>query len=182
MAEGISPVARHRRACEGFGDVVGQVGERWHEGSPCPVWDARGVLEHVIGFHEVLLLRPLGIRANRPRDDMAGRWTVTQSAIFAALEAAGDRAGALPGATSFDIDGVLPTLTIEVLVHTWDLGQAAEVPVRLDPELCGVALAGARRNEAELRSSGMFGPPVAVDEDAAVQDRLLGFLGRDPRW
>lgn len=37
-------------------------------------WDARGVLEHVIGFHEVLLLlRPLGIRADRPKNDVPGR-------------------------------------------------------------------------------------------------------------
>ena len=62
-------IYRHRRACYGFGAVVEQVGERWERPSPCPEWDARDVLEHVIGFHEVLLFRPLGIKANRPRDD-----------------------------------------------------------------------------------------------------------------
>jgi len=28
----------------------------------------------------------------------------------------------------------------------------------------------------------MFGPPVSVPDDAPVQDRLLGFFGRDPAW
>ena len=45
-----------------MGDVVGQVGERWRRRSLCPVWDARGVLEHVIGFHKVLLLRPADVQ------------------------------------------------------------------------------------------------------------------------
>jgi hypothetical protein len=31
-----------------------------------------------------------------------------------------------------------------------------------------------------LRSSGQYGPAVAVPDDADVQTRLLGFIGRDP--
>ena len=57
---------RHRRACVGFGAVVDRVGERWDRPSPCPEWDARGVLEHVIGFHDVLLLVPLGAKPDPP--------------------------------------------------------------------------------------------------------------------
>jgi hypothetical protein len=34
--------------------------------------------------------------------------------------------------------------------------------------------------EALLRSSGQYGPAVAVPEDADVQTRLLAFIGRDP--
>jgi hypothetical protein len=34
--------------------------------------------------------------------------------------------------------------------------------------------------EALMRSSGQFGPPVPVPDDAGVQARLLGFIGRDP--
>lgn len=29
---------------------------------------------------------------------------------------------------------------------------------------------------------GLFGPPVAVDDDAPLLDRLLGLTGRDPAW
>src|SRR5215472_17729152 len=31
------------------------------------------------------------------------------------------------------------------------------------------------------RQIGVFGPPVAVPDDAPLQDRLLGMVGRDPR-
>ena len=76
-----APVDRHCRACAGFGQVVAQVGDRWGRPSPCAEWDARGVLEHVIGFHDVLLLRPLGAKPQRPKDDPVARWQVTEAAI-----------------------------------------------------------------------------------------------------
>jgi hypothetical protein len=36
--------------------------------------------------------------------------------------------------------------------------------------------------DAVLRDSGQYGPRVVVADDARPQDRLLAFLGRDPRW
>ena len=33
-----------------------------------------------------------------------------------------------------------------------------------------------------LRSSGQYGAPVPVADDAPVVDRLMGFIGRDPAW
>jgi hypothetical protein len=48
----------HRRACDGFTEIVAGAGGRWDRQSPCTEWDARGVLEHVIGFHDALLLVP----------------------------------------------------------------------------------------------------------------------------
>ena len=33
-----------------------------------------------------------------------------------------------------------------------------------------------------LRSSGHYGPKVAVSADAPAQDQLLAFTGRDPGW
>jgi uncharacterized protein (TIGR03086 family) len=175
-------IYRHRQACYGFGSVVEQVGERWDRPSPCPEWDARGVLEHVIGFHEVLLLRPLGIKANRPKEDIPGRWETTQLVIFSALDANWSHPVPLPDDSTLDVGSLLPMLTTDVLVHTWDLARAVGVAVALDPDLCAMALSSARKNEAKLRSAGMFGPPVDVSADGNIQSRLLAFLGRDPQW
>ena len=33
-----------------------------------------------------------------------------------------------------------------------------------------------------LRTSGQYGPRVPVPDDARAQDRLIGFIGRDPAW
>ncbi len=36
--------------------------------------------------------------------------------------------------------------------------------------------------EEIMRSSGQYGPRVAVPDDADARTRMLGFIGRDPFW
>lgn len=175
-------IYRHRRACHGFGTAVEQVGDRWDAASPCADWDARALLEHVIGFHEILLLRPLGVKANRPKDDVPGRWVATQLAIFTALDANWGRPVDLPGGSVLDVAKLLPALTTDVLVHTWDLGKAIGIEPSLDEELCERALSGAQAHEAALRSTGMYSDAVAVSASATMQSRLVAYLGRNPDW
>lgn len=72
--------------------------------------------------------------------------------------------------------------TADVFMHTWDLARASGQDVRLDPDRCAAMLAGMQPIEDLLRSSGQYGPAVPVPDDAPVQDRLVGFIGRDPAW
>lgn len=52
----------HLAVCRRFGSAVRSTDGIWDRSSPCTGWRARDVLEHVIGFHDVLLLRPLGLK------------------------------------------------------------------------------------------------------------------------
>jgi uncharacterized protein (TIGR03086 family) len=72
--------------------------------------------------------------------------------------------------------------TSDVFMHTWDLARASGQDDRLDPDECATLLAGMEPIEQLLRDSGQYGPRVPVGDDAPVQDRLLGFIGRDPGW
>jgi hypothetical protein len=36
--------------------------------------------------------------------------------------------------------------------------------------------------EQMLRDSGQYGTRVPVPDNAPAQDRLIGFIGRDPSW
>ena len=120
-------VDQHRRACDGFSRVAALVQpDQWERPTPCSEWDARELVEHVIGFHDFLLLRPMGVRANRPRTDSAARWEATRTAIFTALDPPGalDQATDLPGGGQSTPRTMLAALTTEVLVHTWDLARA----------------------------------------------------------
>jgi uncharacterized protein (TIGR03086 family) len=174
-------IDRHRRACDGFSAIVGQAEGRWNRPSPCTEWDARGVVEHVIGFHDVLLLRPMGTKPTRPKDDPATRWSITVPAIFSTLADASD--GYLTGDAGIpdvDIRRLLPMLTTDVLVHTWDVARAVGVEAVLDADLCERSLALVLANEAGLHASDMFGPPLPVPDDADAQTKLLALLGRDP--
>jgi uncharacterized protein (TIGR03083 family) len=161
------PIERHRRACDGFARVADAVQpDRWERPTPCAEWDAGALVEHVIGFHEVLLLRPMGVRAHRPRTDPAARWAATQRALFDALTEPVD---------------VLPALTTDVLVHTWDLARAVEVAPDLDLELCESAYEALRVTDLP-RDGGMFAAAVPVAPDADAATRLVAFYGRDPAW
>jgi uncharacterized protein (TIGR03086 family) len=180
---------RHRRVCKMFGDVVRAVSDHWQAPSPCSDWDARGVLEHVIGFHDVLLLRPLGVKPQRPKDDPVGRWTAT----LAALDQLLDRPGLFDGVvdvpavgnnppTQIDAGRIIPSLSLDVLIHTWDLGRAAGHKVILDPDLCRKFLDGLPTDESMLSRTGMYAGPRPVSDESDAQAKLLARLGRDSNW
>ena len=177
-------VSRHRIACDGFSRVAhGFDADQWSLPTPCTDWDARALVEHVIGFHEFLLLRPLGIRAHRPREGPPARWQATATALFIALEndAVIDRATELPGGGHSSPRQMLGALTTDVLVHTWDLARAGGIEPRLDAELCASVYAAA--NASGLgRNDGLIGPEVAVPVDADVITRLVALYGRNPEW
>jgi uncharacterized protein (TIGR03086 family) len=167
-------VEHHRRACEGFTRAISSASGRWDAPSPCADWDARGVLEHVIGFHDALLLKPLGAKPTRPKDDPIARWSLTVDALFSAL--------ASPAVLDDQRASLLGVLTTDVLVHTWDLSRATGHDVTLDPDLCEIGFERAEANREKFAASDMFGPLVAVADDASIQDKLLGVFGRDPDW
>jgi uncharacterized protein (TIGR03086 family) len=176
-------VVRHTRACDGFAAVANSV-TSWDAPSPCTEWDARGVVEHVIGFHEILVLRPLGVKANRPREDAAARWRATQEAILEAIGRDGvlDEDVDVLGGGQTGLRNLVTTLTTDMLVHTWDLARADGQDVELDHELCRLGYERAAKSREQFEASDMFGVEVEVADDADVCSKLLGIMGRDPRW
>jgi len=181
---------RHLAVCRRFGECVRAANGKWDRRSPCDAWDAGGVLEHVIGFHDVLLLRPLGLKPDRPRDDPQIRWDLT----YAALEQAFDPSRRLfervvdvpqlPGnpATRLNAWAIMPNLTRDVLVHTWDLARAVGADDRLDIRWCGHFYAALPTGPQALSVSEMFDAPVAMGDQTDVQSKLLARLGRNPGW
>jgi uncharacterized protein (TIGR03086 family) len=177
-------VSRHARACARFSAVADRFpAGRWTAATPCTEWDARALVEHVIGFHEFLLLRPLGMRARRPRDDPAARWQATADALFDGLATDGaiDRPTELPGGGHSSARQMLGALTTDVLVHTWDLARAGGLEPGLDAELCSAAYETATATVLR-RNDGMIGPEVAVEPWAEIGTRLAALYGRDPAW
>ena len=137
----------------------------------------------MIGFHDVLLLRPIDAKPQRPKGDPVARWVVTLIAITSAIQGiSDDPISAQKGTSTPDLGRLLPILTTDVLVHTWDLARAVGVDPQLDAGLCEIAYQVVRPNEKQLRDSGMFGPPNPVPDGADAETKLVAFLGRDPSW
>jgi len=188
MAVGLGE--RHLAVCQRFGESVRAANGKWDLRSPCEAWDARGVLEHVIGFHDVLLLRPLGLKPDRPRDDPQIRWELTYGQLEKAFEPGRrlfERVVDIPElqsnpATRLDARAMMPNLTRDVLVHTWDLARAVGADDRLDPRWCELFYAALPSDPGGLSVSGMFDAPVAVGDQTDMQSKLLARLGRNPSW
>lgn len=166
----------HLAVCRRFGAAVRSADGKWDRQSPCAAWNARDVLEHVIGFHDVLLLRPLALKPDRPRGDPRRRWERTYHQLEKAFsQDLVDRA-------VLDADKLVPRLTQDVLVHTWDLARAVGADDALDPDWCGYFLDRLPADLCALNASGMFATPVVLDDETGTQSRLLARLGRDPSW
>lgn len=167
-------VELHLAVCRRFGAAVASANGKWDRQTPCDAWDARGVLEHVIGFHDVLLLRPLGLKPERPHEDPQRRWQLTYHSLTEAF--------ASGVATRLDAYPLIPNLTRDVLVHTWDLARAVAADARLDPEWCEMFCGRLPTDPLDLGTSGMFGAPITLRDETDAQARLLARLGRDPCW
>ena len=147
-------------------------------------------MEHVIGFHDVLLLRPLGLKPDRPRDDPQIRWELTYGALEKAFEPGRrlfERVVDIPElqgnpATTLDARAMMPNLTRDVLVHTWDLARAVGADDRLDIRWCEHFYAALPSDPQAQSVSGMFDAPVAASDYTDVQSKLLARLGRNPGW
>jgi uncharacterized protein (TIGR03086 family) len=69
----------------------------------------------------------------------------------------------------------------ELIIHGWDLAKATGQPASYEgPELDAVHAMVQQFRAGE--TEGLFGPAVAVADDAPLLDRILGLAGRDPGW
>jgi uncharacterized protein (TIGR03086 family) len=185
----LGPGELHLAVCQRFGVAVREADGKWDRPSPCDGWDARDVLEHVIGFHDVLLLRPLGLKPQRPRDDPGRRWSLTLDQLAQALRRDGlfehvMEAPAVGTNSSSQLHSMtlVPRLSQDVLVHTWDLARAVGADDRIDPGWCALFVDKLPTDLDALSVSGMFKRPFALAGTADAQSLLLGRLGRDPSW
>jgi uncharacterized protein (TIGR03086 family) len=71
------------------------------------------------------------------------------------------------------------TAALEIAVHGWDVGRATGRAVRIPEQLAGALLATAVRVVGPADRGVRFAAPRPVARDAAYDERLLGFLGRD---
>ena len=108
-----------------------------------------------------------------PRDVRALARTWQDPAAWTGMTAAGgiDMPGEVAGIVALD----------EVVLHGWDVAAALGRPYAPDPASLDAVLPFVTESAGE-GGGGIFGPPVAVPDDAPLLDRVLGLAGRDPAW
>jgi uncharacterized protein (TIGR03086 family) len=189
-------LSRYQRRANDFERKVAAVGPgQWANQSPCADWLARDVVGHIVEMHGVML-RPLGL-------DLSPAPSIDTDPLAAFRSARADieavlTAPALAGVESTTpggvqtvaehIDGVV---SADMVLHGWDLARATGQDETIDPQeveqMWAENQAVPDAMMAKLRTPGafgpgivVFGPEVKVPAEAPLQDRLLGFIGRDP--
>jgi uncharacterized protein (TIGR03086 family) len=164
--------------------------DRWSAPTPCTEWDVRALVAHVVNEQ---LWAP-ALLSGQTTEQVGDRFdgdVLGDEALEAWRTAAGRARTAVESLDGLDTTvhvsyGDVPAarylteMTLDATVHAWDLARAVDADEQLEPELVGFALSVVEPNLALLAESGMFGPPLPVDDDASSQDRLLALLGRRP--
>lgn len=182
-----TPAADHRTVAGAFTALVNSTpAEAWDQQSPVPEWRARDVVGHLVewlpGFLEsgAGVVLPAGPSA---ADDPVAAWTHHVGCVQDLLDDPATASAVLSNPHLGDLpldQAIAQFYTGDVFLHTWDLAKATGQAVALDEDRCAAMLAGMEPMDAVLRASGQYGPKVDVPADAPAQDRLMGFIGRDP--
>src|SRR4051812_38942277 len=173
--------------------IAGVRDDQLTDPTPCAGTSVAGMLDHFVGLTVAFRLgAEKSPQSGAPRadaDQLPADWRERLPRQLDELVAAWERAGAWEGLT--EVAGAkLPAAAMgvialdEVLVHGWDLAVATGQRYDVDPaaaQRCLQFVSELALGAPEVRN-GMFGPDVAVPDDAPTFDRLLGRTGRDPGW
>jgi len=180
-----TPAERFRRIAGGFTDRVERVpADAWGNPAPCEGWTARDVVGHLVGWVPAVIGQSgIEFPAMSVDVDPAAAWASLAATLQAGLDD--------PAVASLEFDvGPPGRLTVEraidmivtgdVLIHTWDLARATGLDEHLDAGLVHAMYEGMQSIDEMLRASGQYGPKVPIADDAAEQDKLIAFTGRNP--
>jgi uncharacterized protein (TIGR03086 family) len=193
----VDVVERFGRAAAGFGRVLGAVRpDQWDRPTPCPDWDVRRLVNHVVrgnlNYRDLVRGAPAA-QFLRMRDaDALGADPV---AAFTASVRECAAAFAGPGVLERVVDyplGPLPgrralaVRTADTVVHTWDLARAVGADEALDPGLVdwidrhrAQIYADLPETPADAASTHrFFGPATAPVAGEGQQERVLRWMGR----
>ena len=179
------PAERHRRIAGTFSDRVRGTID-WSAPAPVDGWTARDVVGHLVEWFPGFLAMGSDVRlptGPAVDEDPVAAWQVHADGVQEVLDdpASADREFSNPHTGAMPLPQAVDRFyTSDVFMHTWDLARATGQGETLDRELCAQLLAGMEPIEEVIRSSGQYGPRVAVPADADVQTRMLAFIGRDP--
>ena len=173
--------------------VAGVGDDQLADPTPCAGTPVAGLLDHLAGLTLAFRLAaekaPMPGAASASAEHLAPDWRERLPRQLEELVPAWRSPEAWEGLA--EAGGVqLPAAVMgvvalnEVLVHGWDLAVATGQPYEVDEAAALACLAHAEEFARAMPAArdGIYGPVVAVPDDAPGFDRLLGLTGRDPSW
>lgn len=115
-------------------------------------------------------------------EELRTHWHMTAARAQAAIERCRLQATAHLSYADVTNEEYLRQAGSDELIHAWDLGKALGIATNLDPALIRAVYAYGLTQEADIRTSGLFGEPIGVADDAGLQTKLLALYGRRADW
>lgn len=177
--------------------VVKQVRpEHYANATPCADWHVGDLLDHLLGELRVVPKLLAGEKVEATTDeDESGENVVDETDIelSANWQAAADAAEAAGNEVDPDeiihsargdvsIDSYLRQVATDLLVHAWDLAVAIGMPLAVAPDVSLAVCNHALSSDRAMPPDDDAAVPLAVDENAAPQTKLLALYGRSPDW
>jgi uncharacterized protein (TIGR03086 family) len=182
---------QYQRAQDGFDAVLAAVRpDQWDAPSACAEWTVRDVAGHAIWGQRQMQAWATGTDyadgrgapgAPHPGElaesDPVALWRSARAESVPTLTPdALARTTSITGLGEVPLAAIVTLLTTDTVVHTWDVGHALGMDVRLDPALVAVAFEWGRSNI--VRRPGFFGPERTPPAGSDEQTRMLAFMGR----
>lgn len=182
-----------------FGDRVRAIAEaQWSAPTPDADWSVAELVDHLVEQHRWLPPLVHGLDLDAAGEIVAGTRTLPVDggvgSNHAELwdEAATNSSDAVvePGALEREVAlsrGPTPArqylleMTIDLVIHSWDLGAAIGYAEPLPAELVDFAYHEVK-GWGDVSASDYFGAPVTTSPDASTEHKLVGLTGRDPSW
>ena len=175
---------RYRRLSDDFAATLAAVpDDRWSDPSPCPDWQARDVVRHVVGTSGMFLGFVGQDLGDGPSvdEDPAAAWDHARGRIQAELDD--------PERAAVEFEGFAGKSTLEaavdrflctdLVVHRWDLARATGQELRIDPTEMATVRESMAPMADRMRGPGAFGPELEPPRDADEQTAFLAFFGRE---
>jgi uncharacterized protein (TIGR03086 family) len=161
--------------------------DQWTEATPCPDWDVRALVGHLITGNERFVVRLAGDQPGPPTDrsdastrDLVDTYDNSNVEVLEAFQqpAAMQRVSEWPIGPLQGTDALGLKIT-ETLVHGWDLQQALGTTIDFDPATIAEAYTWSEPMLTRIpEGRNPFGTPQPCPEDAPPLDRLAALLGR----
>jgi uncharacterized protein (TIGR03086 family) len=174
---------RYARLADAFAAKVAAVSpDQWSAPTPCENWTVRGLVEHVVSSQGIFLGFVGESVGDAPSvdDDPRGAWTAARTVVQRGLddpERAASEFEGMMGRMTFE-GAVDRFLSVDLVVHGWDLSRAAGLDDRIDPRDIAHVRAAAESFGDAMRNPRAFGPEVQAPPGADEQAKLMAFLGR----
>ena len=191
-----NPVVLFEKATRQVSQVLSGISqEQLDSPTPCSEWSVQDLLSHLIGGVEMVIDCLAGKLSDFAPGSSDSSYSDETRAMglaqgYGAVVAQALRAAQEPGAMERSIDtplGEMPCSiflsmsSMDQFIHAWDLAKATNQEITLDPEMTEVIYGMCVPDIADQgREAGVIGPAVAVPDEASLQDRLMGYMGRQP--